>query len=210
MSSPLCAPETAIDWALATAIRDHTHNLVILPRQPPVWIGAALDVLPDTALPGFELDGEVESVGEHVALQLSRLLPDDIGAWLTTDIRMLLGGWTRITEEVRCRLRMEAVGTDACRKFHTDQVRIRLLCTYRGPGSEWVPDEHVQRSRLGPHGENEDIVPELSAVRRVPRFAAALLKGDAFDRRTPGIVHRSPLLASGVPHRLVLRIDGHR
>lgn len=156
MHPQLLDPETMADWPSATIIRDRSRNLVILPRQPPTWIGEALDVLPDATLPGIEMGGTVESVGERCALHIAKRLPHDVGNWLAADVRMLLGGWALIAQESRCVLRLEAVGTDACSKFHTDMVRIRLLCTYRGPGSEWVPDDHVRRTRLGPHGENAD------------------------------------------------------
>jgi len=198
------------DWPSAGAIRERDTNLVVLPRQPPAWIGDALDALADVDLPKIELDGPVCAVGARADLAMAVQLPATIGSWLGADVRVLLAGWAQVTGEVSCHLCLEAVGSDACRKFHTDMVRIRLLCTYRGPGSEWVPDDHVRRAHLGPHGENEDIVPDATAIRRVPRFAAALLKGDAYDPHTPGIVHRSPPLIDGAAARLLLRIDGRR
>lgn len=210
MHPQLLSPEATADWPSAISIRDRVRNLVILPRQPPTWISEALDALPEMALPEIEMSGNVESIGRRAALHIASELPGDLGSWLAADVRMLLGGWALVARETRCLLRLEAVGTDACSKFHTDMVRIRLLCTYRGQGSEWVPDEQVRRSRLGPLGENEDIVPNSAEIRRVPRFAVALLKGDAYDPHTPGVVHRSPSLAAGVPPRLLLRIDGKR
>ena len=33
-------------------------------------------------------------------------------------------------------LRLEAVSTDACRRFHIDNMTARMLCTYRGAGTQ--------------------------------------------------------------------------
>ena len=39
--------------------------------------------------------------------------------------------------------------TDGCRKIHTDFVSLRLLCTYAGPGTDWLPNEDLVREHLG-------------------------------------------------------------
>jgi hypothetical protein len=210
MSAQAATAINGCDWPDAGRIRDRGVNLVVLPRTIPPWIASALDQLSDAALPALELEGSVDVVGPQAGLAITTAVAGDLGRWLASDVRMLLSGWAQTAVESRCLLHLEAVGGDACCKFHTDMTRIRLLCTYRGPGSEWVPDDQVQRRCLGHHGENADIVPDVSTVQRVPRFAIALLKGDAYDPRTPGIVHRSPPLPAGEAARLLLRIDGRR
>ena len=37
-------------------------------------------------------------------------------------------------------LRLETTEDDGCRRFHVDRTHLRLLCTYRGPGTEWLTD----------------------------------------------------------------------
>lgn len=33
-------------------------------------------------------------------------------------------------------------------RYHEDKVPLRLLCTYVGPGTEWLDDRHVDRWQL--------------------------------------------------------------
>lgn len=91
------------------------------------------------------------------------------------------------------RFRLERVTDDSCRCFHADNVRLRLLCTYAGPGTQWrmVGDE---------------------TIHTLPPRAVALLQGRQFpswNERT-AILHRSPPLTD-LPEtqrrRLLLTID---
>lgn len=53
-------------------------------------------------------------------------------------------------------VRLDRIQDDACWRFHRDSVRLRLLTTYRGPGTQWVPTRHSgwainrQRGYAGP------------------------------------------------------------
>ena len=38
-----------------------------------------------------------------------------------------------------------------CPRFHTDYVKCRLVTTYVGPATQWLPHDLVNRSKLG-HG----------------------------------------------------------
>lgn len=41
------------------------------------------------------------------------------------------------------RIRLETVEDDGCRRFHFDNVAMRLVVTYRGPGTQWVSPEYA-------------------------------------------------------------------
>lgn len=49
-----------------------------------------------------------------------------------------------------------------------DWVGIRMLCTYYGPGTEWIPEAFANRAGLG-QGDNEKVVLDFSQVRRNSR-----------------------------------------
>jgi hypothetical protein len=92
--------------------------------------------------------------------------------------------------------------------FHVDGVGLRLLCTYAGPGTEWVPHHAVDRAQLGLRARtseraNAAIVRDPRSVRRLQSGWVAILKGRRAGR---GLVHRSP---RGGP-RLLLRLDAKR
>jgi hypothetical protein len=65
--------------------------------------------------------------------------------WFEADLTQLLTHFTRISVPNKLRITLRAVTTDRCRKFHADYVRYRLVTTYAGPGTHWVPDEAVRR-----------------------------------------------------------------
>jgi hypothetical protein len=109
---------------------------------------------------------------------------------LAADIAELARLYGRLLRLARVRIRLETVTTDACSLFHVDRVRLRLLTTYIGPGTDWLdvtaaPDERI---------------------RRLPEAAVALLKGSLWPGSC-GCAHRSPPIAGTGQHRLLLSID---
>lgn len=123
---------------------------------------------------------------------------------LATDIARLARLFAALLGANAVHGRLEAIDGNACRLFHADHVGLRLLCTYAGPGTEWVPDAAVDRTKLG---TNAAAVPNRAAVRHVPRFAVALLKGEAWPGNAGrGVVHRSPEASAARP-RLLLCLD---
>jgi len=46
-------------------------------------------------------------------------------------------------------LRLEVLHNAMCPRFHVDRTGIRMTCTYLGPGTEWIDDVQVDRTRLG-------------------------------------------------------------
>jgi hypothetical protein len=221
MSSALHAPPTeyqwsaefdhvrlADGWGTLLGVRNRGLNLAYWPRQPANALAAWLAGLHDDDLPGIDTDGSLGDVGTAVRQTLAARFPTQSGAlMLAEDIADLIDGWALVTEATRCHLLLERIDSDQCMKFHTDQVGIRLLCTYRGPGTWWVPNHLARRDLLGTDADNQDIVPDVDDIREVPTSAIALLKGDAYDPLDVGIIHRSPPIASRGLVRLLLRID---
>ncbi|WRH89846.1 DUF1826 domain-containing protein [Nguyenibacter sp. L1] len=125
----------------------------------------------------------------------ARILLDDALA-LAADYRTLAG----LTE---VRLRLERITTDSCRRFHVDRVGLRLLCTYVGPGTQWVPSHPADRM---PHAEIDP-----ASMRQIGTGDIAVLKGSAWPGGDgQGVLHRSPPLSHGPEAervRLLLTID---
>lgn len=138
-----------------------------------------------------------------------------IRAWLTLDVAVLLGRFAELSGSGRLRVSFGAVRTDQCRKFHVDHVRYRLVTTYAGPGTEWVPGGAVRRRALGgsaacPAEANREIVRSESAVRRAVAGEVLVMKG-ARHEGGGGAVHRSPPIESTGRTRVVLiatTVDG--
>ena len=99
-------------------------------------------------------------------------------------------------------VKLEVTSDDGCKYWHQDSVPLRMVATYRGPCTEWVPPA-FSKATLGRHRFNSKHSQSLS------HKDVALFKGrgeaepdDLYGQ--PGIVHRSPRNST---HRLVLVLD---
>ncbi|MDP2881061.1 MAG: DUF1826 domain-containing protein [Azonexus sp.] len=132
---------------------------------------------------------------------------------LAADIALLAEMLGELLDAASIGLRLEVVGQAMCPRLHVDRVGIRLLCTYRGPGSEWVEDASVDRRFLGAAsgGRPDEASGLLLAGHRIeaiPPFAVALLKGSLWQGNGGrGIVHRSPAVAPSEAPRILLAMD---
>lgn len=99
-------------------------------------------------------------------------------------------------------LRLEVLDRAMCPGWHVDHTGIRLLCSYRGPGTEWLDDRGIDRDRLG-----------AATTGRSPSGAAGtgdicLLKGSAWQgNQGRGVIHRSPMPAAGTGPRVLVALD---
>ena len=50
-------------------------------------------------------------------------------------------------------LRLDAIESPMCPRFHVDNLKCRLVSTYKGPATQWLPHNLVNRDKLG-HGNN--------------------------------------------------------
>nr|WP_244318653.1 DUF1826 domain-containing protein [Roseibium hamelinense] len=112
---------------------------------------------------------------------------------LTGDIAALALMLAKALNTRRVRIRLDVASDVMCPKFHQDNVQARLLCTYRGAGTQYVP--------LGFEADPK-------RIRSVPRGAAALFRGAASQGgEQTGLLHRSPSVDPKDGARLLLVID---
>lgn len=111
-------------------------------------------------------------------------------------------------------LRLEVIGKAMCPRFHVDRVGIRLLCTYRGPGTEWIADTGADRTRLGSGAgglpdEVSGLIGTGTRIESITGFSVALLKGSLWQGNGGrGLIHRSPAVPVDTLPRVVLALDG--
>lgn len=113
-------------------------------------------------------------------------------AALIADIVRLARGVSAAAGTSALALRLDVVQGDSCRRFHIDNVRLRLLCTYRGDGTKY-----------GMAGSGD--VPD--PVHRVARGMPAVFRGRRWPGEVTGLAHRSPPIAGTGQTRLLLVID---
>lgn len=138
----------------------------------------------------------------------TRGLEEPARAWLTADVAVLLARLADLSGAGRLRVSLGAIREDQCPRFHMDYVRYRLVTTYVGPGTEWVPDPAVCREALDLHTDcpcdaNAEIVRDPSAIRRAAPGEVVVMKG-ALHPGGLGAVHRSPPIEGTGLVRVVL------
>ncbi|MEM9636763.1 MAG: DUF1826 domain-containing protein [Pseudomonadota bacterium] len=112
---------------------------------------------------------------------------------LIDDAALLAASFARLMNAPYLRLRLDVVTTNACRRFHIDAVTSRLVCTYRGTGTQY--------------GISTDGA-EPTRVFTTPTGAPIVLRGTLWpERPASGLLHRSPPIEGTGETRLVLVLD---
>ncbi|MCA3254539.1 MAG: DUF1826 domain-containing protein [Alphaproteobacteria bacterium] len=111
---------------------------------------------------------------------------------LRADIAALAARFAAFMAAPAVRIRLEGVVTDACRKIHADFTDVRLITTYAGPGTDYVP---------------AGCAPDEAALLRLDPGDIGLFKGRLYGRGHAPCLHRSPPLGDSGETRLVLVID---
>ena len=122
------------------------------------------------------------------------------------DILRLMSMFAATTLSGSFKLQLEIVNHDMCRLFHQDYYRQRLICTLKGPGTEWLDHDNVNRAALG-KGDNDAIVKDMGKVRRANTHDVLLLKGAKYGGGTPSVIHRSPPIAHHKGLRVLPKLD---
>lgn len=109
----------------------------------------------------------------------------------------------------RLGLRLAHLRRPMCPRFHVDRVPCRVITTFAGTGTEWIPEPEVDEVAFA--RRSDDPAREPAPLRPGGRIhelatgAVGFLKGGACeDARVRGVVHRSP--PQDRP-RLVLTLD---
>jgi hypothetical protein len=151
---------------------------------------------------------EIVSVSNYSLSAATRGLAEPARHWVTMDIAILIARLAHLADARRLRVTFGAVRADKCRKFHVDYVQYRLVTTYVGPGTEWVPDDAVRREALdnppeSPSDANKMIVRDWSAIRHASPGEVLVMQGGLHPNRR-GAVHRSPPIEGTGDVRVVL------
>mgnify|MGYP001568777567 CR=1 FL=1 len=131
---------------------------------------------------------------------------------LAENITELVDMYCCLFDLKRAGLRLTALDKAMCPKFHVDAVPCRLVTTYQGVATQWLPHQAVNRSKLGVGSRGiADNVSGLykneSDIQQLDCGDVALLKGESWlGNQHAGLVHRSPALDSH-NYRLLLTLD---
>ncbi len=154
-----------------------------------------LDTLPPEKLPKGRLSLTLNDVEGAVAGMFDdpMIAQDPHVAKLAKDVATKAEAFARIMDVQRFTMRFDVVTNNACRKFHQDNVKARLLCAYRGRGTQYGVCDHA---------------PEPDVIEDMPTGAVGLFKGRLWPSyEASAIYHRSPPIEGTGETRLLLVID---
>ncbi len=131
---------------------------------------------------------------------------------LADDVNILATIFTDLFDLKRIGIRISILDKTMCPRFHTDHLPCRLVTTYAGSGTQWLPEYAVDRSKLG-QGSNglpdtlSGIYSHSSSIEQLSAGDVGLLKGSGWlGNEDKAIVHRSPEIVAG-EKRLLLTLD---
>lgn len=164
-------------------------------RRPGRQVREWLDALAAERLPSARLVLKPERVGPAMeSLFDTRGIADSpCRAWLIADIVSLASLFARVMASDLVSLRLDVVNNNACTKFHLDNVSARILCTYRGRGTEYGESRNGEEPR---------------SIHTLATGSVGLFRGKLWPSPEPSaIAHRSPPIAGSGKTRLLLVIN---
>ena len=132
--------------------------------------------------------------------------------WLA-DVEWLVTAFCELFDCREAGLRLRTLDKAMCPRFHVDRVPARLICSYGGIGTEWLPEYALDRTKLGMGScgvldAESGLITDSSAIRQMPAYAVGLMKGENWaGNEGYGLVHRSPTLTTARPRRLMMTLD---
>lgn len=125
---------------------------------------------------------------------------------LLSDFSTLLHLFEEISKATHFKVFFSTIETDMCRRFHTDVNVLRLLCTYHGPATLWLPEEAENRTAYHSGENNKEIIQSPTLVQQANTGDVLILKGALYPN-AKAVIHRSPSIEKNKVKRLLLRID---
>ena len=131
---------------------------------------------------------------------------------VSEDIALLVEMFCYLFELKQAGMRLKVLDKAMCPKFHVDKVPCRLVTTYQGIATQWLPHELVDQTKLGwgcnglPDSES-GLYQRKSDIQQLDCGDVALIKGTLWKgNENAGLVHRSPGLIAN-EKRLILTLD---
>lgn len=178
-----------------SAIRRPEYPAVIWQRTPTTRFQDWIDTLDPQLLPSARTTlrpNAVPAAVEHLCRAAGTPECEERDC-LVGDIAALAFIFAEVMQADYLVMRLDIVETNACRKFHIDAVTARLICTYRGTGTQY--------------GMSSDGGPPPDIL-TVPTGAPIILRGTTSPVSAPaGFLHRSPPIEGTGETRLVLVLD---
>ncbi len=196
--------------SVLTDIYQNDANIVIWQRKLAQVLEHAADHILNTK-PALQISVTVTPQNAFTAIS-DALGDTHVAAVLSEDIAQLVDIFCCLFGLDRAGLRLTALDRAMCPRFHVDRVPCRLVTTYRGTATQWLPHHLVERSKLGAASqgkpdEQSGLFDKKNDIQQLSQGDVALLKGELWEgNENAGLVHRSPAINPG-QNRLLLTLD---
>lgn len=197
------------DPRILTEIYRSSTNIAIWQRDLSATLTESVDSFVNSN-PGFQASMTVAPA--TVLGSLSDAMGDRGQTELQENIAELVDMFCYLFELKRVGLRLTALDRAMCPKFHVDKVPCRLITTFQGIATEWLPHQVVNRQKLGlgsqgkPDSES-GLYQHRRDIQQLSCGDVGLLKGELWQgNENAGLVHRSPALTEN-QRRLLLTLD---
>lgn len=178
-----------------SAIHQTDCAAVIWQRQPLPAFQRWIDALPADQLPRLRTALRPARVAEalETTTQVCGTPMGQERDMLVGDISAMAAIFADVMSAPYLRLRLDVVTTNDGRKLHIDALTARLICTYRGTGTQYGT------------GQGGD---DPSHIHTTPTGAPLILRGTQWpERPAADLLHRSPPIENSGETRLVLVLD---
>ena len=183
-------------------IKDPQKNILLYVWSPSAQLQQVIEESRVASLPTLSMTMPSEQIG-----QAATRAADPLARWVLEELADVLTGYATLVPEKRVTIAFCKTREQSCPLFHIDRLSVRLLCTFKGPGTEWLDDAQAQRRWLG-RGDNRKIAGPEAIVYSTQPFQVCLLKGEhGLGQKDCGVVHRSPRVPHESEGRWYLRVD---
>lgn len=178
------------------------YQFLSLPRRLSEVLLEEINTLCEAdTLPSLRVSGSLKELEEQLGRELSAYPA------LLADVLKLAERFAELSDTEELKMFFGFVRTDMCRRFHTDINTQRLLCTYAGSGTLWVPHHALNPETLD-SGTNEEMLRSPEDVQQTREGEVLILKGALHPQSELGAAyHRSPSIVQEGEKRLLLRLD---
>lgn len=186
-------------------IKDPRKNMLLYAWSPSAQLRQVIEESRVASLPALSFTLPSEEIGQAAARAA-----DPLARWMLEELAGVLTGYAALVSNKRVTIAFCKTREQSCPVFHIDRLSVRLLCTFKGPGTEWLDDAQAQRKWLG-RGDNRKIAGPDAIVYSAQPFQVCLLKGEhGLGQKDCGVVHRSPRVPPRCDGRWYLRVDPSR
>ena len=132
---------------------------------------------------------------EDIEFMLNRIIPSKLKNnnffyfWLK-DMANITSVFSQIIKEKSICLALET--SRGCKRYHIDNVPMRLLVTYYGRGTEWLPSDAADYDAYYSGKNNKKILINSAKKKFLKKWDIAIFKGQKHKSNERGILHRTP------------------